>query len=67
MTNVLMNGAIVTKVANPKLLNVTTITLVPKTTATQALDVLTPLLIAKTITLVPLILAALSEDANTKL
>jgi len=67
MTNVLMNGAIVTKVANPKLLNVTTITLVPKTTATQALDVLSPLLIAKTITLVPLILAALSEDANTKL
>jgi len=67
MTNVLMNGAIVTKVANTKMLYVTTITHVPMIAATQPLDVLTKKLNAKTMTLVPLILAALSGDANTRL
>jgi len=67
MTNVLMNGAIVTKVANTKMLNVTTITHVPMIAATQPLDVLTKKLNVKTMTLVPPILAALSEDANTRL
>jgi hypothetical protein len=65
MTNVLKNGVIVMRVVNTVLLSVTTMMNVPKMTAIQALDVLMNLLSAKTITLVPLILAALIEDANT--
>jgi len=65
MTNVLKNGVIVMRVVNTVPLTVTTMMNVPKMTANQALDVLIHLLSAKTMTLVPLILAALTEDANT--
>jgi hypothetical protein len=66
MTNVLMTGVIVLRDVNTALLIVTIITNVPKMTAKQILDAPTPRLNVMTMTLVPLILAVLSEDVNMR-
>jgi hypothetical protein len=65
MMNVLKTGVNVLWDVNTVPLIVKTMTHVPKIAATQALDVLINMLSVTTMTLVPLILAALSKDANT--
>jgi len=67
MMPVLMTLVIVMRDVNTLPLSVTTMMHVPKMTATQVLDAPITILTAMTMTLVPLILAALSMDAKTLL